>query len=121
MAVVLQNRVPVPPKSVLERRFVRLLEDASLPLPVCQYEVRLPSGRRVFIDAVHETERLAWELDSQRHHSTRRQRAADNARAAELVDLGWSLRRFTYEQVIYDGPAVVRVVRRALFAASDDK
>ncbi len=121
MAVVLDKRVAVPPKSVLERQFVRLCEDASLPLPICQYEVCLPSGRSAYIDAVHEAQRLAWELDSHQHHSTRRQRAADNARAAELADLGWSLRRFTYEQVMYNGPAVVGAVRRALFAASGDK
>ena len=32
------------------------------------------------------------------------QRAADNRRADHLRDLGWDIRRFTYEEVMRDGP-----------------
>ncbi len=53
MAVVLRNRLDVPPKYVIERRFVRLLENAGLPIPELQYRVDLPNGREAYIDAAH--------------------------------------------------------------------
>jgi hypothetical protein len=113
MAVVLQNRVVVPPKYVIERRFVRLLENAGLPLPKLQYEVELPNGRKAYLDAAYPALMLGWELDGHGAHATRRQRAADNARASVLADLGWDLRRFTYEQVMDASGTVVRTVRAA--------
>jgi very-short-patch-repair endonuclease len=85
-----------------------------LPQPVCQYEVELPSGRRAYLDAAYPACTLAFELDGHGGHATRSQRAADNRRAAELHELGWHLRRFTYEQVMNEGPLVVRTVRAAL-------
>jgi hypothetical protein len=31
-----------------------------------------------------------------------------------IADLGWTLRRFTYDQIVNDGAAVVQAVRFAL-------
>ena len=58
-SVVLRNRLCVPPKYVIERRFVRLLENAGLPLPELQYEVALPNGRKAYLDAATDL-RGAW-------------------------------------------------------------
>jgi hypothetical protein len=118
MAIVLDRRTERPPKEVIERRFLRLLEKAGIPLPECQHEIVLPSGRQVFIDAAHVDLRLAWELDGHGSHATRAQRADDNARAGEIEDLGWKLRRFTYEQVMHERAAVVRAVRSAITSRS---
>jgi very-short-patch-repair endonuclease len=118
MAIVLMNRPATGPQSVLERRFLRILDNASLPTPVCQFQVELPTGRRVYIDAAYPTLTLGFEIDGHGSHATRKQRAADNRRASALADLGWDLRRFTYEQVMDDGPAVVRAVRSAITARS---
>jgi hypothetical protein len=113
MAVVLDGRWGPIPHSVLERRFLRLLEQAHVPLPVCQHPVVLPSGRRAFIDAAYVDLFLGFELDGHGTHATRGQRADDNRRANALRDLGWDLRRFTYEQVVHDGRSVVRAVESA--------
>jgi hypothetical protein len=118
MAIVLRGRLDVPPKYVIERRFVRLLENAGLPMPELQYEVELPNRRKVYIDAAHPAPMLAWELDGHGAHATRKQRAADNKRASALSDLGWAVRRFTYEEVMEEGSAVVLTVRAALRARS---
>ncbi len=118
MAVVLLNRVAVPPKYVIERRFARLLENAGLPIPEFQYEVTLPYGRKAYLDAAYPARMLGWELDGHGAHATRRQRAADNTRASALADRGWDLRRFTYEQVMDSGGMVVRTVRAALRTGS---
>jgi len=116
MAVVLEGRGGQPPKYVIERRFLRILERADLPRPECQYPIELPSGRTIYTDAAHVAPKLAWELDGHGAHATRRQRAADHARANEIEDLGWQLRRFTYEQVMHDPALVARAVRNALAA-----
>ena len=113
MAVVLDHRPLVTPHSVLERAFVRLVDAAGLPPLVCQHPLRLPNGRRAFIDAAWVDLTLGFELDGHGSHATRRQRAADNRRADGIRELGWDLRRFTYEQVMDDGPGVMRTVRGA--------
>jgi hypothetical protein len=110
MAVVLDGRGLTIPHSVLERSFGRLLERAGLPPPVWQHPVMLPNGRRARIDAAYVDLLLGFELDGHGSHATRSQRAADNRRANQLRDLGWDIRRFTYEEVMRDGPTVVRAV-----------
>jgi len=120
MGVVLRNRLGAPPDSVIERRFVRLLEDAGLALPELQYEVALPNGRKAYLDTAYPAIRLAWELDGHGAHATRKQRSADNTRAGLLADVGRDLRRFTYEQIMHEGGAVVRAVRAAIHIRSCD-
>ena len=114
MAVVLDRRGPRPPTQLIERRFLRLLEQAGLPRPECQYELKLPNGRRAFLDAAYAPLHLGFEIDGHGSHATKAQRAADNQRASMIVDLGWTLHRFTYEQIVNDGAAVVQTVRSAL-------
>jgi hypothetical protein len=116
MAVVLAGRTGVPPKEVIERRFLRLLEAAHLPKPECQYEVVLPDGRRRFIDAALVDLKLGFELDGHATHSTRKQRAADYVRTDELGDLGWRISRFTWEEIHTNGALVVHRVRSAIAA-----
>jgi predicted transcriptional regulator of viral defense system/very-short-patch-repair endonuclease len=114
MAVVLDARPLAIPHSVLERAFARLLDAAGLPAPVFQHPVVLANGRRAFIDAAYVDLTLGFELDGHGSHATRQQRAADNRRANDLKDVGWDLRRFTYEEVMRDGARVVRTVRTAI-------
>jgi very-short-patch-repair endonuclease len=66
-----------------------------------------------FIDAAYVECMLGFELDGHRTHATRAERAADNRREHMLRDSGWDIRRFTYEQVMDDGPAVARAVKSA--------
>ena len=114
MAVVLKDRPESTPHSVLERRFLRLLEDASIPMPICQYEVALPNGRKAYIDAAHVQQKCAWELDGRRGHASDQRRAQDNARTSALQALSWNVERFTYDQVTNEGRAVVQIVRAVL-------
>jgi very-short-patch-repair endonuclease len=116
MAVVLDGRPQGTPHSVLERAFLRLLEKADLPAPRCQHPVRLATGRIVRIDTAYVEMLLGFELDGHGSHATRAERAADNKRANALRDMGWDIRRFTYEEVMREGGHVVRTVRAALAA-----
>jgi very-short-patch-repair endonuclease len=121
MTQVLRDREPEKriPRSKLERKFFRLLERNGLPLPVKRYKVRLPDGRVVEIDFAWPRLLLGIEVDGGATHAHKQQRAADNIRQADLEDLGWMLRRFTWEQVERDERTVLSVVRRALVTAEN--
>ncbi len=109
---------PAVPRSVLERRMLRLLSAAGLPTPVVGHRVRLDGGTRYELDFAYPPELLAIEVDGHRTHATRRRRAADNVRANALADAGWRLRRFSYEQVVFDAASVARTIRAALSSAA---
>lgn len=115
MTAILADRGPVVPQSVLERAFVRLVTGAHLPHPVLQHPVDLAYGR-VFLDAAYPNRMKGFEVDGHRWHASQSQRAADNRRLRALADAGWDIRRFTYEEVMHQGVAVVHAVRAALNA-----
>ncbi|MGH8979241.1 MAG: type IV toxin-antitoxin system AbiEi family antitoxin domain-containing protein [Acidimicrobiia bacterium] len=108
---VARERVPW---SVLERRMRRQLEQAGHAIPESRYWVRTSSGRAWELDFAYVAERLGIEVDGHGAHATRRQRARDNVRANDLANEGWSIRRFTYEQVRDEPLLVVKTVRAAL-------
>jgi len=105
------------PRSVLERETLRLLVSGGLPAPVVGHRVELNDGTRYELDFAYPAAKLAIEVDGHGSHATRRQRAADNVRANALSDVPWRIRRFTYEQVLYDSAAVIHAVRLALSPA----
>jgi very-short-patch-repair endonuclease len=72
------------------------------------------TGSEYVLDFAYVDEGLGLELDGHGSHATRAQRAADNRRAGQLGDVNWTLRRFTYEQVMRDSSAVASAVRSAL-------
>jgi very-short-patch-repair endonuclease len=118
MTQVLDGRLAVErvPRSVLERRMLDLLRRAGLPVPEIRYRVRVLSGRVYELDFAYVDRDLGIELDGHGSHATRRERAADNVRANALGDVGWKLRRFTYEQVVHESASVAAGVRSALSA-----
>jgi very-short-patch-repair endonuclease len=106
------------PRSVLERRMKRLLERAGLPDPTCRFVIRI--GDRTFeIDFAYADLRFGIEVDGHGSHATRAARAADTERQNLIENAGWMIRRFTYEQVVYDEQHVIDVVRDALALARD--
>ena len=102
--------------SVLERRFLRLVEVHDLPVPRSQVTYVDADERFVArVDFVFE-EVLIVELDGHRFHTTRAQRQRDHQRRNALERAGKHVLVFTYEDV-RDRPAyVVREVRAALAA-----
>jgi very-short-patch-repair endonuclease len=85
--------------SALERRFLRRLEEADLPLPETNREA---GGRRV--DCRWPEHRLTVELDSYRYHSSRHAWEQDRRREREARARGEDLRRYTHGDV-FDRPA----------------
>jgi hypothetical protein len=95
---VLHGDVPVT-LSALERRFLELLEKASLPLPITN---KPAGGRRV--DCRWPEHRLTVELDSYRYHRSRHAWEQDRRRERETYARGDQFRRYTHHDV-FGNPA----------------
>lgn len=87
--------------SALERRFLGLLRQAGLPLPV----TNRPAGGR-FVDCRWVERRLTVELDGYRYHSSRHAWERDRRREREAYARGDDFRRYTYGDV-FDQPAAM--------------
>jgi len=95
--------------SKLERRFLELLKEAGLPLPVTN---RLASGRRV--DCRWPEHRLTVELDSYTYHSSRHAWEKDQARRREARKRGDQFRRYTYDDVFVHPDLMIEELRELL-------
>jgi very-short-patch-repair endonuclease len=85
--------------SALERRFLALLRDVGLPLPV----TNRPVGGR-YVDCRWVERRLTVELDGYRYHSSRHAWELDRKREREAYARGDDFRRYTYGDV-FEKPA----------------
>jgi len=103
------RRIQAPTQSDLELHFLRGLRSASLPEPVCQAHLRLPTGRAIRFDFAYPSKRLAIEIDGFGHIGAQAE-ARDQERDRLVAGLGWMTMRFVPHQVWPDaGPAVSQV------------
>ena len=103
-------------ESVLEAHMLRLLRDHSLPGPVAQHEVRV--GRRFVgrVDFAYPRRKVAIEVDGYECHSSLAAFRRDRARQNELVAAGWTVLRFTWDDVVHRPERVAGVLHRVLVA-----
>lgn len=107
-----------PAESELERAFLRALRRAGLPVPRSQHVVR-DGGRFVArLDNAYPEARLAIELDGWESRTSRRVFQRDRVRQNELVALGWTVLRYTWEDLATRPAAVAREVRQMRGALS---
>ncbi|HKX75703.1 MAG TPA: DUF559 domain-containing protein [Acidimicrobiia bacterium] len=104
-------------ESPYERVALEIARDFGLPEPVMQYELVLPSGRRVRIDLAWPDWLLGAEIDGHGYHATRSERAYDAERNNEITLVGWQLLRFTTDQIFRNPGWVGNTLWRALQAA----
>ena len=83
--------------SVLERRFLEVLEEAGLPLP----ETNRPAGGRR-VDCRWPDQRLTVELDGYRFHNSRYSWEQGRRREREARARGDEFRRYSWEDVCED-------------------
>ena len=110
-----ENFVPV--ESELEARFLWLLRTAGLPEPVRQLDIGDSAAWIGRVDFAYPSARLVIELDSDRHHSSKLDRDADNLRDARLTRAGWRIVRIRWDDVV-GGPDQVVTRIRGLLADS---
>ena len=95
--------------SELERRFLRLLRKAGLPLPETN---RVAGGRRV--DCRWPEHRLTVELLSYTYHGSRHAWEVDHRRAREAYRRGDEFRAYTYGDVFEDPGLMLAELQRLL-------
>lgn len=97
-------------RSVLEDRFLRLVEEAGLPRP--RVNATVTAGGRTFeCDCVWERERVVVELDGHHWHRTAQAFERDRERDRVLGAAGWSVARVTWRQLDLGATAVIADVR----------
>ncbi len=94
---------------------LRILTDAGLPVPARQHQV-MAGGNRYRIDLAYPAVKLALEYDGRDAHTRFDRFAADRRRQNDLVCAGWTVLRYTHED-LRDRPwTIVRQVGRHLAA-----
>jgi predicted transcriptional regulator of viral defense system len=97
------------PTSLLERRFLALLDAHGLPRPEINHIS--PNGE---LDATWHEQRLVVECDSFATHGTREAFERDRAKDRALQVAGWRVTRVTWRQLIDDGDVVARQIAALL-------
>jgi very-short-patch-repair endonuclease len=100
-------------ESDLESLLLLVLARAGLPAPVRQHPVTV-AGHRYRLDAAYPDARLAIECDGFTSHGTRAAFESDRERQNHLVNAGWRVLRFTWQQIVRQPDWVSSVVREAL-------
>jgi very-short-patch-repair endonuclease len=95
--------------SKLEKRFLDLLSEAELALPVTN---RIVDGRRV--DCRWPDQRLTVELDGYRYHHSRHAWEQDRRREREARARGDDFRRYTYGDVFESPEAMLAELRAVI-------
>jgi hypothetical protein len=98
-----------------EVRLLRLIAGAGLPAPTLQHTVRVENRSRR-IDLSYPSIRLALEYDGTAPHTRVDRFVDDRRRQNALVDIGWTVLRYTNEE-LRDRPwVIVGQIRRQLAA-----
>ena len=95
--------------SALEKRFLGLLRQANLPLPV----TNRPAGSRR-VDCRWPDHKLTVELDGYRYHNSRHAWEQDRRREREAYARGDEFRRYTWDDVAEDSGLILRELRSLL-------
>jgi very-short-patch-repair endonuclease len=98
----------------LEQEAIRIVSAAGLPLPRVQVKRRKHGGGAARVDLWWDDAEVIAELAGQGTHATRRQRQADDERAARLGLMGWQVVEFTYEDVVERPEHVAEMIRAYL-------
>jgi very-short-patch-repair endonuclease len=106
-------------ESPYERDFLAILMDTDLPMPRLQYEVRAAGRFVARVDFAWPHCRLVVEVDGHGFHSSREQRARDATRQNQLTEQGFTVLRFTSDQIATSKSAVARTMSEALRSCVD--
>jgi very-short-patch-repair endonuclease len=100
-------------RSEAERRLVALIRDAGIAGWVADLRV-LAAGRVYFLDIAFEAQRVEVAVDGQAFHTDTRSFQNDRTRQNDLVAAGWTILRFTWEDIVERPADVVRRIREIL-------
>ena len=88
--------------SEFQRRLGLLIAQRGLASARFEYPTRLAGGKVRFADVAFVEERVAFEADSYRHHSSLTDWAADHTRNNLIMAEGWTVLPITWDQIEND-------------------
>lgn len=103
-------------ESWLEQEFLRLLEQAAAPVPVCQRRIRARGAFVARVDFLYEDLGIVVEVTGAVAHSSPEQRARDATRRNRLGMEGFLVIEFTYDQIVGSPDEVIAELWRAISA-----
>ncbi|MGZ4690617.1 MAG: endonuclease domain-containing protein [Acidimicrobiia bacterium] len=110
---LLTERGDAPGGTVLETRMSALLRTNGVPTPIAQHTVLDEHGQFVgCVDFAYPEVRYAIEVDGYEFHSGLREFGHDRVRQNDLVDLGWTVHRFTWSEVDHLSARVADRIRQ---------
>lgn len=98
----------------LEARFLEVVSDASLPLPVLQYRIRDARHVLARLDFAYPAEKLGIEADGFRFHSGPEDFQRDRERSNVLTLMGWRILRVTWDDLVNRPGKVIEHIRISL-------
>ena len=102
-------------ESILETAGRLVLRDRGVPLPIPQYELWAPDGTQLaWLDGAYLREKVALEFDGADPHGLPEAVFRDRWRQNGLPELGWTVLRFTWWDVMRDPDGVAAIVQRTL-------
>lgn len=102
--------------SELERLAVSILQSAGITGFEPNYTTRLRDGSPVEIDIAFVDQRIAIELDGYAFHSSASAFRRDLRRGNRLMEAGWTVRRFSWDDLIRDPESFLATVVELLSA-----
>jgi very-short-patch-repair endonuclease len=101
-----------------ERRLHRLLHAHGITGWTANHQVRAAGVLVARLDVAFVSARIAIEVDGFAYHRDRDRFQRDRTRQNELVNLGWTVLRFTWQDITADPDRVIATVRLALRRAA---
>lgn len=109
---LIEEHLPHPTASVLEKHMLRLHRAHGLPEPETEYTIHDDQGRFVGrVDFAHPDARIVIEVDGFATHGTPEAFVDDRARDRRLHAMGWTVLRFTWMEVRYTPADVADEIR----------
>jgi hypothetical protein len=102
------------PLNVLERKFLKVLKKAGPDEPEKQISVPAEGSGHWGLDFVYPQHKVLIEVDGGRWHSGKQQATEDRRRDNTMNIRGWTVLRYTWEDVVHRPHHVVEHVKRAL-------
>jgi hypothetical protein len=100
--------------SVLHARLATLMRNHGLPVPEFEYTITGHHGEFVArVDCAYPDLRYAMEVDGYESHVAPQAFAHDRVRQNDVVDLGWTVHRFTWDMVVRQPRRTAERIRRA--------
>ncbi len=109
---LIEEHLPEPSASQLEKHMLRLHRAHGLPEPETEYTIHDNQGRFVGrVDFAHPDARIVIEVDGFATHGTPEAFVGDRVRDRRLHALGWTVLRFTWMEVAHTPREVADEIR----------